>query len=119
MALRLRSCALLAAGALGLHQLRYSLAYAGDAGPALRAQGHAYLGPLTAAVVGALILALALGLRRLAAGRPAGGSGSLAGLWLAASGALLAVYAVQESIEGALAPGHPSGIAALTAHAGW
>jgi hypothetical protein len=119
VAIRLRSCILLAAGALGLHQLRYTLAYGGDAGHALRAQGHAYLGPGTAVVVGALILALALGLRRLAAGHDARRGRTLAGLWLAAAGALLAVYAVQETIEGAVAPGHAGGIAALAAHGGW
>jgi hypothetical protein len=120
MAHRLRSCVLLAAGALGLHQLRYALAFGGGAGHALRAQGHAYLGPVTAAVVAGLILALAVGLQRLAAGTAgAAATHRLARLWTAAGAALLAIYAAQESIEGALAPGHPAGLAALTAHGGW
>ena len=117
---RLRSCVLLAAGALGLHQLRYMLAFGGGAGHALRAQGHAYLGPVTAAVVSGLILALALGLQRLAAGTVAATTNHrLVRLWSAASASLLAIYAAQESIEGVLAPGHPAGAAALTANGGW
>jgi hypothetical protein len=120
MALRLRSCVLLAVGALGLHQLRYTLAYGGRADRALHAQGHAYLGPVTAAAVAALILALAVGLHRVAAGDRAEGAGRRLGrLWPVASGALLAIYAAQESVEGALAPGHPGGLAALVGHGGW
>jgi hypothetical protein len=120
MAARLRSCALLAAGTLGLHQLRYSLGYGGEAGHALRAQGHSYLGPVTASVVGVLILALALGLHRLARGEaaPRRGGGFLR-LWSGASAALLAIFAAQESVEGAVATGHPGGLAALVAHGGW
>jgi hypothetical protein len=119
VALRLRSCVLLAAGALGLHQLRYSLAYGAGAERALKAQGHAYLGPVSAAVVGSLILALAVALRRLAEGRRAGAAATLPRLWTAATASLLAVYCAQESIEGAIVPGHPGGVAALTAHRGW
>ena len=119
MAARLRSCALLAAGALALHQLRYMLAYGHDAGAALREQGHAYLAPVTAAVVSIVVIALAIGLRRLAAGAPADQGRRLLRLWPGATGALLAVFAAQESIEGVLTPGHPGGLAALVGHGGW
>jgi hypothetical protein len=39
--------------------------------------------------------------------------------WRAASLALVAIYVVQESLEGALAGGHPAGIAAVFAGGGW
>jgi hypothetical protein len=119
MAARLRSCALLAAGALALHQLRYMLAYGHDAGAALREQGHAYLAPVTAAVVTLVVIGLAIALRRIAAGAPAAAGRRLLRLWPGASGALLTVFAVQESLEGALTPGHPGGLAALAGHGGW
>jgi hypothetical protein len=114
-----RSCAVLAAGALGLHQLRYSLAYGGDAGHELRAQGHAYLGPVTAAVVAVLILTLSVGLHRLASGVVSvAPRRRLLRIWAGAAGALLVIFAAQESVEGALTPGHPSGLAALVGHGG-
>jgi hypothetical protein len=119
MAARLRSCALLAAGALALHQLRYMLAYGHDAGHALREQGHAYLAPVTAVVVTIVVIALATGLHHLAAAAPARPGRRLPWLWPWATGALLAVFAAQESIEGALTPGHPGGLAALVGHGGW
>jgi hypothetical protein len=119
MAARLRSCALLAAGALALHQLRYMLAYGHDAGHALSEQGHAYLTPVTAAVVTIVVIALATGLHRLAAGAPARPGRRLLRLWPGATGALLAVFAAQESIEGALTPRHPGGLAAVIGHGGW
>jgi hypothetical protein len=119
MAARLRSCALLAAGALALHQLRYMLAYGHDAGAALREQGHAYLAPVTGVVVTLVVIALASALRRIAAGAPAAGGRRLLRLWPGAVAALLTVFAVQESLEGALTPGHPGGVAALAGHGGW
>lgn len=83
------------AGTFGLHQLRFALV-GEDAG---HVHGHGYLtvaGPLLA---GVLLLALTIGLGRAARGR-AGRAPSLRRVWLAASVALIAVYCVQESIEG-------------------
>jgi hypothetical protein len=120
MAPRLRSCALLAAGALGLHQLRYAFGYGAGAEDALRAQGHAYLGPVTAVVLVATIIALAMALHRVASGAAAASRGQrLLRLWAGAAGALLTIFAVQESIEGIVAAGHPGGLGALVDHGGW
>jgi hypothetical protein len=107
----LRVSALLLVGALGVHELRYLLAYGERSGAALAEHGHGYLslvaplvGVCLAAVVGQLIA-------RAAGGAP---TASPAGLrlrrvWPAATAALLALYASQELLEGLLSSGHPSG----------
>ena len=40
-------------------------------------------------------------------------------LWARTSSALLAMFVVQETLEGLLAPGHPAGFAAVFGHGGW
>jgi len=40
-------------------------------------------------------------------------------LWLRAGLALASIYTVQESLEGALAPGHPGGVIGIFGHGGW
>ncbi|MEA2404016.1 MAG: hypothetical protein QOE08_663 [Thermoleophilaceae bacterium] len=117
---RLRFAGLLAAGSLAVHQLRYAAGYGDHSSRALAEQGHGYLGD--AGVFAALLLALALGsslgavvrARRAEARQPRLGS-----LWLAATGALSAIYATQELIEGTLAQGHPAGLAGIVGHGGW
>ncbi len=117
----LRTAALVAVGWWTVHQLRYLLAYGGDAGEALRHQGHAYLGPVTP-VLGAL---LALALARLlvrASLAPAGRSPRaqrLAVLWPACAAAIIALYSAQEATEGLLAAGHPAGVYGIFGHGGW
>jgi hypothetical protein len=119
MALHVRSCALLAAGALGLHELRYVLGYGAGADHALHAQGHAYLGPVTAVVLAATILALAMALHRLAGGGAAATPRRrLLRLWAGTTAALAAIFVVQESVEGMVERGHPSGLAGLIDHGG-
>jgi len=111
----LRVSALLTAGAFGLHQLRYLLAYGEASGPVLAQSGHGYL---TAAqpLVG-LVLACALGhvLWRLLAGRPGAALPSRPRLAALLTVALLAIYAAQELAEGRLVPGHGG----LLEHGGW
>ena len=118
----LRATALIAVASLGLHELRYVVGYGSHAHEAQAAQGHGYL-PLVA-IAAAVLLALAAAqlLRALAlAWRTGAGEGARLPLglaWLAASLALAGVYSGQELIEGAIAPGHPGGVAALAAHGG-
>jgi hypothetical protein len=117
---RLRCFALLGAGALGLHELRYLIGYGGDAGRALAQQGHGYLDAITALIALALVTALAVLLAGLVRGaaatrRPRRWSTR----WLAASGALLTVFTLQELCEGALASGHPEGLGGVFGHGGW
>src|SRR4051794_38762377 len=114
----LRLAALMGAGTFAVHQARYALGYRGEASGALAAQGHAYLiavGPLLA---GALMLVLAELVRRLARGAAAPAP-RFRRLWAGVSLALVAVYSLQEIVEGAVARHHPSGIAALASHGGW
>ncbi|MGI8803710.1 MAG: hypothetical protein ACR2KV_16355 [Solirubrobacteraceae bacterium] len=97
----LRAGALLGAGALLLHELRYLVAWGGGAGPALGDQGHAYLGYVTPLAVGfvavaAAELVLRLGHRReLTPGRC-----RWTRAWLGASAGLLAIYVGQGRSRG-------------------
>jgi hypothetical protein len=125
----LRGAALMPAAALGVHQLRYELAFGADAPRALAQQGHAYLSSLTPWIV--LLAGLAFGAslgaltQRWARGRGTDGAPAVsrcaAGVrvWLLASLALFAIFAGQELIEGALAGGHAAGVAAVLGGGGW
>jgi hypothetical protein len=44
---------------------------------------------------------------------------SFAALWLLATMSLVAIYAVQELLEGVFAAGHPSGLTGLFGNGGW
>ena len=116
--------ALLPPAAFAVHQLRYLLAYGSAAGAELQRTGHSYLH----SVVPWLVLALAVGagcfLRAL--GRAFSGqrsaarfSASFAGLWLACAVALVAVFTVQELLEGVFATGHPTGLVGVFGYGGW
>ena len=116
--------ALVPAGALAVHQLRFLLAFGGDAGVELARQGHSYLHSLVPWVV--LLIGLAVGAFLWALGRAMGGQRSaprytlsLAALWVVCSACLLAIYVTQEFLEGLLATGHPSGLAGVFGYGGW
>jgi hypothetical protein len=124
----LRGAALTPAAVLLVHQLRYELAFGADAPRALAAQGHAYLSSLTPWIVllAALTLGVSLGAlaQRWARGRgadaqPLSPRVALVRVWLVASGALLAIYAGQELLEGTFAAGHAAGVAAVVGGGGW
>jgi len=115
------TAALLLAGALGVHELRYLLAFGGAAESALADHGHGYLTVLTPLLGTLAALGLAVGLVRAAAA-PSVRSATFVRvrrLWPAASAALLAIYVSQELLEGLLAPGHPSGWAGVVGSGGW
>jgi hypothetical protein len=116
----LRIAALLCAGALAVHELRYLLVFGAGSGRALARDGHAYLGvinPLVALVVaGVLAQLMRVGARGARAGaRPVT---TFRRSWVQASAALVFIYAVQELVEGQLAAGHPAGLAALDGNGG-
>ena len=115
-----RTVALLALGVLGVHWLRYVLAYGEAAGDRLHAQGHGYLSELLPGIVAlsvAMIVAsVALRVLTRSTARPRVASG---GATLVFSCCLLAIYAAQELSEGLLASGEDSGFAAVTAGSGW
>jgi hypothetical protein len=95
---RLRTAAVLLAGAFALHQLRYGLLpdAHGD-------EGHGYLPAVAAVVAGILALAgaqFALGLLAAWRGRGApDGPASLGRLWIRAAWFLLVIHLAQESVE--------------------
>lgn len=115
----LRSAAPLALGVYALHQLRYLIAFGDQSSQALAHQGHSYLHDLLPVLL-ALLLAALCGavLLPARAGRPRASGSSLAALWAACSAALLGNYCAQELAEGALAAGHPVGLAGLLDHGG-
>jgi hypothetical protein len=118
---RVRAAALLAGGSFALHQLRYLLGYGVHSHRELAQQGHAYMTLVAPLVAVLLVIAIADLAARLAAARPGGRSApvpTLRRLWALATGCLLATYCLQESIEGAVAPGHPSGLLGVVGHGG-
>ena len=90
----LRACALLLCGALATHELRYLIAFGGDAPAGL---GHGYLAPA----------------------RPSSRAVRARVLWPVASAALLGTYVGQELAEGLLAHGHPGGLDGVFGAGGW
>jgi hypothetical protein len=121
---RLAPIALMPAGALAVHQLRYLLAFHGSAGIALERQGHSYLHSLAPWIV--LGLAVGFGTFVRALGRALGGRCSLpryavsfAALWMTCSACLVAIYVAQELLEGLLATGHPAGLIGVFGYGGW
>jgi hypothetical protein len=119
-----RAASLLSLGALAVHELRYLLAYGDQAGEALASQGHAYLadlgGVLIAVVLAALLAAIlgtALAPPPRRRGQPVGSSFPRTAAIYAV--ALFAIFSAQELTEGAVAAGHPAGLAAILAHGGW
>ncbi len=105
----LRASALLAAGSLAVHELRYFAGY----GEAASVGGHGYLAVVAPLV--ALVLAIACGAWVVRLGRAAAPATRGPLTWMAATGALVAVFVVQETVEALVAGGHPG----LLAHGGW
>jgi hypothetical protein len=122
---RIRAGALIAVGALGVHDLRYLLAYGGHAGQELSLQGHGYLRLATPLIAGLLMLAAAAFAARVMRAYGAGEGAeprplpSTRRMWALASVLLVCVYSSQEWIEGELADGHPGGLSAPFSHGGW
>lgn len=98
----LRALALLGAGAVAIHQLRYAIAY-GNTAPQELAAHHAYFDLALPGVATVFVVALAGVLIRIARGRAAAPHRrtSLAALWLCCALALGTIYGVQETLEGA------------------
>jgi hypothetical protein len=119
----LRFVALLALGALAVHDLRYRVGYHEHAGAALREQGHAYLTVVGILVAGLVAIALGLfgaTLLRARRGRASGSGGAPFGItWSYATFSLATIYLTQEWLEGQLSHGHPGGLQGIVGNAGW
>jgi hypothetical protein len=116
---RIRAAALISVGALGVHDLRYLIAYHGGATHELSVTGHGYLKGVTPLVIGALVLALANLAMRLLLGSAEPKLPSLQRMWAFLSALLVAIYVCQEWAEGMVARGHPGGVAGVMGHGGW
>jgi hypothetical protein len=101
----LRMAALMGAGAFGVHQLRFALV----SEDAQALNGHGYLAPLGAVLVGLLLYAFAAALARIARGA-VDEVPRFRRLWAGASAGLVAVYCVQESLEAMLTHGESLGM---------
>lgn len=118
--------ALLPAAALGVHQLRYLLAFGAGAGAntQLARTGHSYLHSIAPWIIA--LGGLAPGIFLVALGRALGGRRPLPRqtisftlLWTVCAACLLAIFAVQEQLEGLMAAGHPTALAAIFGYGGW
>jgi hypothetical protein len=121
---RLRLAALVASGALAVHQLRYLFVYGDGSRGALAIQGHAYFSLLVPVLIAVLALAIAGFAARVATAasgrdRPAEAAPRIGRLWAGASALLALIHFSQEWLEGILEPGHPSGLGGLLGHGGW
>jgi hypothetical protein len=104
----LRAYALIALGALVVHELRYAVT-SGQVSGVSGHDGHAYLGVLAPAVGSIAAFGLAWLVAR-AAGAPARRvqRRRLAVVWPLASLAILGTFGAQELLEALVAPGHPT-----------
>jgi hypothetical protein len=116
--------ALVPAAALAVHQLRFWLAFGGNASVELARQGHSYLHSLAPWLV--LLVGVAAGGFLRALGRALAGqrsapryTASLLALWVACAACLIAIYVAQEYLEGLFATGHPAGLAGIFGYGGW
>src|SRR4051794_36486902 len=118
----LRWVALVAAGSLVVHELRFALEYGSSTGHVLAYQGHSYL-PFAEALVAVLWICtcarFAVSLMRGGTDEAGRAIPSLRSLWASASATLIAVYTLQEAIEGAVSATHPSGLIGIYGHGGW
>lgn len=123
--LRIRAAALMPAAVLTVHQLRFQLAFGGQADSRLASEGHQYLGLL--APVAAMLLAIGIGLflatlsrawrRGMNDGEHGAPVSTFPRIWLFAAVSLLAIYCGQELLEGFLTS-HPGGIAGVFGEGG-
>jgi hypothetical protein len=107
----LRMAALMGAGTFAVHQLRFTLG-------AESFGGHGYLVPLGPILAGLLLLGFVVALARIAQGtrEPVP---RFRRLWAGSSLSLLAVYCMQEMIEGMVTASHPGGVEGVAGHGGW
>jgi hypothetical protein len=112
------------AAALAVHELRFELAFGGNAGAVLAHEGHSYLNSVAPWLV--LLVGVGAGAFLWALGRALAGQRSLhrytlslAALWLATSACLVGIYVAQELLEGMLVTGHPPGLEGVVGYGGW
>lgn len=115
---------MLPAGVLGVHELRYLLAYGAHAGRALTDHGDSYVG--TANLLAGVLLvlpaaALAVGVIGARRGRAAGRPAALGPwqTWLAWTTLLIVGFCATEAVEMVFESAHPDGLAGVFGGGGW
>jgi hypothetical protein len=112
---RARAAVLVLCGAIAVHQLRYLLA-----GQHADEHSHAYMGALLPLACGLLVMSVVEFGMRLARRRRAHDPLAAAGVrWLAIASLLLAIFAVQETVELLVAHGRVDLVDSLAVHGGW
>jgi hypothetical protein len=114
----LRAVALLAVGALSLHELSYWL----DGVSGMGGHSHSYM-PLAAGLVTVLLLLACASFARtlvhaMRGIEDEGHPPPFRTLWPLLTAALLAVFSLQEWTEAWVTPGHPSGVGHVISHIG-
>jgi hypothetical protein len=112
------------AAVVAVHQLRYWLSYGPKATRELGDTGHSYLTSVSPWVVMLVALAAGAFLSRLARARlfgkgPVAAHRRTGRVWLFATVALVAIYAMQEVLEGVFANGHAAGLTGIFGSGGW
>ena len=102
----------MSAGTFGVHQLRFALS---EEDHARAVHGNGYLSAVAPVLAAVLLLAFAVGLRRVASGEVERAP-RFRRMWAGASAGLIAAYCAQESIEGLLTHGRATG---MFTHGGW
>jgi hypothetical protein len=99
----LRAITLLGAGSAAVHELRYAIGFGTSAPHALAAHPHGYLSVALPGILTATLIALASVAMRAAGARRESVPQRvpLVALWLACTTVLAAIFAVQETLEGA------------------
>jgi hypothetical protein len=120
---KIRGIALLSAGAIAVHELRYIAGYGGSADEALAEQGHSYMSmafALTALLLLAAGLRFAVTVMRASRGEaPSERPPRFVSSWARAGAALACIYVLQEGFEGSYSAGHPGGLVGIFGHGGW
>ncbi len=109
--------------AFAVHQLRYLLAYGRGTSAQLTNTGHSYLHSLVPWIM--LLVGTSAGAFLWSLGRAATGKRSASGrslsflrLWLVCAVCLVAIYCMQEFLEGLFATGHPTGLEGIVGFGG-
>jgi hypothetical protein len=113
-----RLAAVLASAAFALHQLRYLIAFGDSTSTELARQGHGYMADALPVL---LVIGISIPLATLVRARLGGGVAgrSLPQRAVLFAAIVLSIYVAQESAEGLLAAGHPTGPGAALASGGW
>jgi hypothetical protein len=121
---RLRLAALVGAGVVVVHELRYVLGHGDHSAHVMAEHGYAHVGFLQPVFGFLLALAFASLIRQLLRPVAVGADdvshrSPLVALWTCAAVALLSIYVIQETIEALLTADHPVGVECILGHGGW